>query len=141
MDDLTLSGSITGLVQRGTSLIPRRPLVLKSTTGQTCMAEPMLGSRVLAWQEADSDGDVVVACDAGLCWVPAGEFLVDLTSRTSRVHAAWWAKGRVEWPLLGNSSMEALELARGGKDMTPNQIETLRDMVRRLWLEEVSDAG
>lgn len=55
---------------------------------------------------------------------------------TGRAHAAWWARARVEHPLLGNASMEALELACAGKHMNDGQIGTLRDMVRRLWLDE-----
>ena len=62
---------------------------------------------------------------------------VDLTDRTSRVHAAWWAFS-VE-PAISGPETDLLYKAEAGLDMTPEQIDTLARLVLRLAREEGHD--
>jgi len=115
-DDLTLPGTIDGLLRRGSPIVGQRGsrgLVLELTN------HDVMGDGVRAWHYAGSK--------AG--FAPLKHVSLDLRDPTGRCHAAWWANDRC-------SSSDLLECdltpAMNGRDMTDDEIRALRDLCLRL---------
>ena len=106
---------------------PWTPIILRDRDGS---GEPRTRRGALA-----PDGRV--ALDDGSIFTPHREDVVeaDLTSKTGRVHAAWWCNNRrtlvVSWPPPTETDGVLLTALVGG-DMTPEQIDTLARLVLRL---------
>jgi hypothetical protein len=120
---LVLPGSIPGLLQEGSRVITSDGIV--ATVVGLYPAHPDFGTRAVC-------GLIPPHRNATLRHQDRVESLsLDLSSRTSRAHAAWWA-GSVgatmtidQWP-SDMGWVVALHRARMGADMTDDQIDTLR---------------
>lgn len=137
MSDLTLPATIPGLVQRGTQVLlaVRRPNPNEpdrfdepwTEVGTVTQRYPD-GERHVSWWNLDHSQREKPT-----------DIVVDLTDRTSRVHAAWWAWSTFARPAANITEREILHMASNGHDMTDEQIATLRGLVLRLH-EEKRDA-
>lgn len=146
MSDLLdrVPATIPGLVQPGVAVYSSRDLL----TGRLVEGE---AGGLLVWCPTEGDGNVH-AFDVG-DWDS-----VDLNDRASRVRAVWWCERHLRFAYVKTQRLRAaqtecaiadalqdlrridyvMDLARGGEDMTPKQIDTLARLVLRL-AEEVPD--
>lgn len=117
--DLTLPGSIPGLVRFATPLVDLADSLHRGVAVGT-YAEGRYADHVFAcWISGDSER------------VPLVRVALDLTDATGRAHAAWWALERGGYG-MSVQAREACEAAAWGEDMTPRQVEDLRLVVLHL---------
>lgn len=128
-DDLTLPGTIPGLLRRGSPAIrlPLTPMggAVVDRDGWPCIVVEC-GDEVAAC--AFSDGGISVVEDD----IPLADLALDLSDATGRAHAAWWARHEfdklfADLNRLSDKARRVLDLATRGEDMTPEQVADLRD--------------
>ena len=122
--DLTLPGTIPGLLRRGS------PVLSPGITGEVVLSrEPrgFIGEEPVA-------GALVAHPALGVQWLALDDLALDLSDPTGRAHAAWWISAHDDcydschdfddW--LGEGHYEAAVGADEGSDMDPEDIARLR---------------
>lgn len=114
--------TIPGLVQPGSNCITKassRAIVVQiyaenEIGGASPAVDPEMGDEIAPWYGV-------------LDWLD-----VDLTDRTSRVHAAWWCEDNRAGRPLKQRELLVIQRAMAGLSMTPGEIDTLARLVLRL---------
>lgn len=105
---------ITGLVQRGS------PLLRGALRGVVFEMPPATSAIVIHWR--GECAEVRRAFSAA--------YALDLTDPTGRAHAAWYVRA-IGVQHVSTEEWHLLNVARDGRDMTPEQIATLARLVYR----------
>ena len=114
MTDLTLPGSIPGLLRRGS------PVLEGATECVIVSIGDVDDAGVPYAMAAECVAEHVNCC-------PLGDLSLDLADATGRAHAAWWLSARCPdgVPSIGESRRAVL-LAKGGYEMSGDLIRALR---------------
>lgn len=135
MADLTLPGTIPGLLRRG-SPVAIRGAPGRDYAGEVRRVDEADGTVLASWNEMFSPW-----------WWPLRDVALDLTDPTGAAHAAWWAfprwqsrwheplcdgVGREQWDEYAAGSHLLGEAMNGAEPLTDDQRLALRDLCLRL---------
>jgi len=126
MTDLTLPGSIPGLLRRGSPVVKWWSIV-----GDDGLADEEFLASGAVLKRLDDD----IAGQRWLCWFDDPRIgkdvgappALDLRSATGRAHATWWAMANMDEDIhLTQDARRALALALRGFEMSDDDVRALR---------------